>query len=334
MIDQIAKNFIKHKKDIHRVALQLDNSKKWLDIDKFLTKSKKVIIPVPHFFTKDQIQHMITVAGVDTVICENQASLFWQSVGFEIIDCFQTAVLLNRKVSNPPKLPRHTHKITFTSGTTAEPKGVCLSLEHIEKVSASLAKVTTDFKVKKHLSVLPLSVLLENIASNYSAELMDIEVVTPSLQELGLIGSSQLNIESLVNTIVKHQPDSLILMPQMLKMMVVYLQSNKVDLSFLKFVAVGGAVCSKKLLQKAHQLNLPVYEGYGISECGSVISLNTDKNKHGFVGKVLPHQQLKIADDGEILIKGPLYLGYVGETENTEPWFHTGDLGQLSIKLN
>ena len=308
MIDQISNHFNKYKQKIQRVAVQLDNSKKWLQVDQYLTRKEKVIIPVPYFFTKGQIQHMVNVSGVDTVICGKNASLLWQSFGFEIIACLENAVLLNRKLVNPPILPKATHKITFTSGTTAEPKGVCLSLKHIEMVSASLAKVTTHFRVKKHMSILPLSVLLENIASHYSAELMGIEVITPSLQELGLMGSSQINIESLVNTIVKYQPDSLILMPQMLKMLVVYIQSHIVDLSFLKFLAVGGAVCSKYLLQKSHQLNLPVYEGYGISECGSVISLNTDKNKRGYVGKILAHQQIKIANDGEILIKGPLYL--------------------------
>jgi long-subunit acyl-CoA synthetase (AMP-forming) len=101
---------------------------------------------------------------------------------------------------------------------------------------------------------------------------------------------------------------------------------------------VGGAVCSKGLLLKAQQLKLPVYEGYGISECGSVISLNTNPKNIGSVGKVLPHQQLKLNPDNEIMVRGNLFLGYIGQNPedkmNDDRWYATGDLGSLDEKGN
>jgi long-subunit acyl-CoA synthetase (AMP-forming) len=313
-----------------RVAIHIDNSQLWLDLDKELTSLGKVIVPIPHFFTPQQIAHMVETAGIDTVVCANEAQLLWSALGFgQKTDYSPNCLLMRREVLNYPSLPLDTHKITFTSGTTSAPKGVCLSLQHLQAVGKSLAEVTNKFQVKKHLCILPLSVLLENMAAIYAANYTDIKVITPPLAELGLSGSSGLDTKKLVKSICHYKPDSFILMPQMLKAIIRHLQSQPTDLSFLKFIAVGGAVCSKGLLEKAQQLKLPVFEGYGISECGSVISLNTNISQVGHVGHILPHQQVMINPDGEIMTKGQLYLGYLGAENNVQDWYATGDLGRL-----
>ena len=313
-----------------RVAIHLDNSELWLSLDKKLTKMAKVIVPIPHFFTTKQIAHMVKTAGIDAVLCAHEAQILWSELGFEqVLDYSKNCQLMIRNVIEYPILPLGTHKITFTSGTTSEPKGVCLSLQHLQAVGKSLSQVTHKFKVKKHLCLLPLSVLLENMAATYAAGITKIEVVTPSLSEVGLSGSSGLDVSKLINSICNYKPDSLILMPQMLKAIIAFLEQQPTDLSFLKFMAVGGAVCSKGLLEKSKKLRLPVFEGYGISECGSVISLNTDSKQIGHVGHILPHQQVKINSDGEIMTHGPKYLGYLGAPENLEDWYATGDMGRL-----
>ena len=318
-----------------RVAIQLDNSPLWLKLDKILTNNNAIIAPIPHFFSRQQIFYMVNALGVDTVICHSNAQDFWQELGY----CFSTLinneiVILEKTISEYPTIPTGTHKITFTSGTTSEPKGVCLSLKHLKRVGKSLAEVTKRFGVKKHLCLLPLSVLLENMAAVYAAQYTDIEVITPSLAEIGLAGSSSLDVMKMVKTIQKHQPDSIILMPQMLKALIYVCENHDIKLPFLKFIAVGGAVCSKGLLAKARQLNLPVYEGYGISECGSVISLNTSEQSDGSVGHVLPHQQVSLAKDGEILCKGELFLGYLGQEDYSNKVFSTGDIGRFDEDNN
>ncbi len=319
----------------NRVAIHLDNSSEWLMIDSAMTNLGKIIVPIPHFFTPQQIAHMSIQAGLDTVICSPLAESLWLSLGFILVSSDKNiGLLMTKTISHYPKLPKGTHKITFTSGTTSEPKGVCLSLQHLESVGRSLAKITQQFKVHKHLSILPLSVLLENVAANYAAKQLAIEVITPPLAKLGLSGSSQLNVTKLINAIINYRPDSLILMPQMLKAIITYCQKTVTDLSFLKFIAVGGAVCSKGLLLKAKALKLPVFEGYGISECGSVISLNTKTEFIGSVGKVLDHQQVKISKNGEILTKGELYLGYLGSEKPLDEWYATGDLGRFDQDNN
>ncbi len=318
-----------------RVAVQLDNSSLWLKLDKILTHNAAVIIPIPHFFSAQQVEHMVKVAGVDTVICHQNAQQFWLKLGFEFSSLLNdNTCLLERQLKHYPTLPQNTHKITFTSGTTSEPKGVCLSLNHLKKVGQSLAEVTKKFAVKKHLCLLPLSVLLENMAAHYAADNSSIEVIIPSLAEIGLTGSSSLDVMKLVATLKKYQPDSIILMPQMLKALVFVCENHHVTLPFLKFMAVGGAVCSKGLLAKARKLNLPVYEGYGISECGSVISLNTSEETDGSVGQVLPHQNVLLANDGEIITQGELFLGYLGQTQYQQETYATGDIGRFDKDNN
>ncbi len=318
-----------------RVAIQLDNSPLWLKLDKILTNNNAVIIPIPHFFTAKQISHMVKVAGIDTVICHSQAQDFWLQLGFDFASLLsKQSVILEKSTSQYPSIPAQTHKITFTSGTTSEPKGVCLSLKHLERVGQSLAEVTKQFAVKKHLCLLPLSVLLENMAAAYAAKYTDIEVITPSLAEIGLAGSSSLDVMKMVKALQKYQPDSIIVMPQILKAIVYVCENHGIKLPFLKFIAVGGAVCSKGLLSKARKLNLPVYEGYGISECGSVISLNTSQKSDGSVGQILPHQKISLADDGEIIATGELFLGYLGQENSQSEQFATGDIGRFDQDNN
>ena len=318
-----------------RIALQLDNSTTWLKLDKLLTNNNAVIVPVPHFFTPKQVQHMVLLAGINTVICQQNLQELWLKLGFNFSTLLTNGlVLLEKDSKDYPPLPEGTHKITFTSGTTNKPKGVCLSLKHLEKVGQSLAEVTKQFHVKKHLALLPLSVLLENMACNYAAKNSDIEVITPPLAEVGLSGSSSLDVMKLLDALKKYQPDSIIVMPQILKAIVYVCEYHGIKLPFLKFIAVGGAVCSKGLLSKARKLNLPVYEGYGISECGSVISLNTSQKSDGSVGQILPHQKISLADDGEIIATGELFLGYLGQENSQSEQFATGDIGRFDKDNN
>jgi long-subunit acyl-CoA synthetase (AMP-forming) len=101
--------------------------------------------------------------------------------------------------------------------------------------------------------------------------------------------------------------------------------------SSLKFCAVGGASVSPSLLERATAAGLPVYEGYGLSECASVVCLNTPASRRpGSVGKPLPHVRLRLSESGEILVSGPKLLGYLGDPGHDTPHeWRTGDLGEI-----
>ncbi len=314
----------------HRMAIHLDNSELWLDIDRSATELGWVIVPVPHFFSSQQLTHMVDQAAIDCVWCDANGLLWWQSIGFTGKTVINGIYFLQRATQLDHSLPEGTHKITFTSGTTSEPKGVCLNHDHLLKVGESLAQATAQLGLSKHISLLPYSVLLENMAAVYANQYANLEVVSLPLCEVGLTGSGQLDVKTMLAAITEHQADSMIMMPQMLKQLVGYLSDVPEDVSFIKFIAIGGAVCSAELLQQAQSMGLPVYQGYGISECGSVVCLNNTNDAVGSVGKVLPHCQLELADDGEIKVQGPQFLGYLGQPNSEEQAeFVTGDIGRI-----
>ena len=97
----------------------------------------------------------------------------------------------------------------------------------------------------------------------------------------------------------------------------------------LRFAAVGGAPVDAELLSRARVLGLPVYEGYGLSETGSVCCLNYPGNERtGSVGRPLGHADIRI-EHGEIVVGGNAFLGYVGDRSSWgQQRIATGDLGR------
>jgi long-chain acyl-CoA synthetase len=104
-----------------------------------------------------------------------------------------------------------------------------------------------------------------------------------------------------------------------------------------EFAISGGAPLARDIAEFFWGAGLPIYEGYGLSETSPVISVNTRENvKMGAVGQPLPGITVRIAEDGEILSKGPnIMKGYWGMEKETaevidaEGWFHTGDIGEV-----
>jgi len=96
----------------------------------------------------------------------------------------------------------------------------------------------------------------------------------------------------------------------------------------LKAITVGGSKCSLNLLERAKKLNLPVFEGYGLSEACSVVAVNDlDKPKLGSVGKPLPGVGVKIIKNEIVIQSKSLMEGYLGSKKELNNKFYTGDLG-------
>jgi long-chain acyl-CoA synthetase len=104
----------------------------------------------------------------------------------------------------------------------------------------------------------------------------------------------------------------------------------------LRVVLSGGAPLSKSLGEFFWTIGIPIYQGYGLTETSPVLSSNYPHNRIGSSGQPIPHVQIRIADDSEILVKGPCVMqGYYKSPDSTreaftdDGWFKTGDIGYL-----
>ena len=323
----------------HAIAVLADNGKDWAMADLAAHAAGIPTIPLPLFFSSAQIAHVLQAAGIDHVLTDQPARLLaaLQQSGLPVTPLYGSLqrVQLQAAATHAPSLSAGTRKVTFTSGTTGEPKGVCLGRDAIETVAESLAAASDARADDRHLCLLPLATLLENIGGLYTPLLAGATICLPRLAAVGLSGSSGLDVGRLLGALGDWHASTAIMVPQMLQAVVAAGRAGAALPRTLRYLAVGGAPVSAHLLESARALGLPVYQGYGLSECASVVAVSRPGESHdGSVGKLLPHVRVDFADDGEILIRGIPWRGYLGEEDDpqTADCIATGDLGHLDAE--
>lgn len=320
------------------IAIGMENSADWVISDLAILAGTRPCLPLPPFFTPAQQAHALRDAGAGCLLTDRPAFyeslLRSHSIGAHRqndVDVAGVKIARFRLSIAPALLPPDTAKITYTSGTTGTPKGVCLSAALMENVAHALAGATRMNAQDRHLCLLPLATLLENIGGVY-APLLSGACVMPSA---GRQDSDDSAVNSDYGSIIggmldRMQATTTIMIPQMLQALIAAVEHGTPRPQQLRFLAVGGARVAPVLLDRAAGLALPVFEGYGLSECASVVALNTpESHRTGSVGRPLPHVQISFADDGEILVRGAGFLGYAGIAARPDAIWPTGDLGFL-----
>ncbi len=317
------------------LTIAMENHPAWVIADLAAMACNIPLVPLPLFFSSAQLLHAITDAGVDALITDNPQR--FTALLDDLIVSTSTLQIASKSftqfnLSTPSKkLAKGTAKITYTSGTTGQPKGVCLSKDAMSKVANSIKTVTHLKRDDQHLCVLPLSTLLENVAGVYATLIAGATAHLLPSETVGLSGSS-LDVSKLHAALSQTKASTAIFIPELLYALVSACEAGASQLPHLRFLAVGGAHVAPALLQRAAKLKLPVFEGYGLSESASVVALNTKQhNKIGSVGKPLPHVSIRFSDENEIMVKGANLLAYTGEgnIEKENGFIHTGDIGYL-----
>lgn len=267
--------------------------------------------------------------------------------------------------------------LIYTSGTTGTPKGVMLSHKNILSNVIASSKVAPIYEHYKALSFLPLCHIYERMlnylyqylgVSIYYAESLD--TIAENLKEVKpeVFATVPRLLEKVYDKIVskgnelKGIKKSLFFWALNLGLryelgavngFCYKLQlkiANKLIFSKwrealgnnVKVIVSGGAALQERLARVFWSAGIHVLEGYGLTETSPVVAvnkLNTMEVKFGTVGPVLENVKVKIADDGEILVKGPnVMLGYYKRPDLTkevideEGFFHTGDIGTFVEK--
>lgn len=314
---------------IDRVASRLDNGIHWLVLDLALRELGGVHVPLPTFFSPEQIAHALASSGAQCIVTAVGGPSPAGSRGVQgTLDDGMLAQWRTHPTASVD-LPAGTACVTYTSGTTGRPKGVCLSEHTLLTVASSLIQGSSAIAPRRHLCLMPLSTLLENVAGLYATLLSDAQIALPSLAEIGYTGASGLDVPTLLRCLHHYQPESVILVPQLLLALVMAAESGAPLPASLRYMAVGGGRVGTNLLARARALGLPVFEGYGLTECASVVCLNQPgASRDGSVGKALPHARIAIVE-GEIHVHGARALGYLGGEALPAGPICTGDLGHV-----
>lgn len=289
-------------------AIALPDSVAWVVADLACLEARIPCVPLPPFFTDAQRVHVVAHTGVTHIITTQGPQVLRLVAG--------RPVALAETGFTPVPLPRGTAKITYTSGTTGTPKGVCLCAAAMLQQAGALRTMLGPALIERHRTLLPLSVLLENIAGVYVALLAGAEVT------VGAVAPEPFALAEALRTC---HATSCIFVPQLLQLLI----ATGEPFPALRFAAVGGAQVPPRLVAQARAHGLPVYEGYGLSEACSVVSLNLPgRDRPGACGIPLAHAALHVAEDGEVMLDRPMFLGYVGEPAPAMP-FATGDIGHI-----
>lgn len=299
----------------HRVGLIFTKGTDYAICDLALSFAGKELVPLPEFFSDAQLLHIAQAAQLSDVVADGASAKRAKRLGLTVHELDAESV-----TNIAPAIGAG--RIIFTSGTSGKPKGVCLSERQLLASVATLAEASRASAADRYLSVLPNSLLLEQIAGMYLPLSVGAAIHLPGI--LAASPAGQLAAAE------QARATATVLVPELLAAWVKELQArgNRAPAS-LRFIAVGGAPIPQRLATAAWQHGLPVYEGYGLSECSSVVSVNRpDARRSGTVGRPLSGVAVAI-DAGEIVVNGPTVMnGYVGEPGISGSW-HTGDLGHF-----
>lgn len=303
------------------IGLYAENGVAWAVAQLAGACTGRTVVPLPTFFSPAQLAHVVRDAGVDCVLAS--PGLIGRTadsgVATRLLDISTTA-------DDPPR-ERGFAQVIYTSGSTGRPKGVRHGTSQMDWMAGALMEAVSATPGDRYLSVLPLSLLLETLCGVFVPVLAGASVrYEPGIAER--IGAGDLS--GLAAAFAAHNPSLSVLVPQLLAAWVAELEATPAKApASLRLVAVGGAPVPPALADRAQAAGIPICEGYGLSECGSVVALNRPgSRRRGSVGQALPGLTVRL-DSGELLVDGPSLMdGYLGSERASGPW-RTGDLGAI-----
>lgn len=356
-----------------RVFLWGENCAEWIISFFACVLRGAVIVPMDPTASIEFAHHVSRQVGPRLCLCSRGLPRIDASV--PVMEFESLEALLERHHRTAPSLPdlrsQDTVEIVFTSGTTADPKGVLLTHQNIltnlnplELEIGRYLKYERIVHPLRFLNLLPLSHVFGQFLGLFIPQLLGSTVIF----------HDTLNPSEIIRTIKRERVSVLITVPRMMDTLRNKIERDMESVGSLtrfqgqfeaaegehfimrwwrfrkihrrfgwKFWAFisGGASLNSETEQYWGRLGFAVIQGYGLTETTSLISINHPlKLGKGSIGKVLPGREIKLDSDGEILVRGECIAKNYCQGQQLIPvsgdegWFHTGDIGALDKEGN
>ena len=359
-----------------RVLLWGPNSAEWVACFWGILLRGAVVVPMDAAAASDFVQRAIKDAGVKVILRDRQQVELPGAPPSLIINDLKDVLANDQPPSDAGVDPGDAStrstiaEILYTSGTTAEPRGVVLThgnflanLEPLERGIEEYRKYEHWFHPLRFVTLVPLS----HVFGQFLA------LFVPPLLGAAVVFEPSSNPAEIIRTIKQERATALIAVPRMLDLLHAGIErefegqgklqwlnntlENAKGGKFLKRAWIfrrihrrfgwkfwaflsGGAALSPETEEFFKRMGYAVVQGYGMTETASLISLNHPfRATEGTVGKILPGREFKLSEDGEILVRGEnVSSGYWEQgavrPADQEGWLRTGDLGELDAEGN
>jgi long-chain acyl-CoA synthetase len=316
-------------------------------------------VPIPLAFGRDQARHLLSHSVACLVDDQGRERLAEWAKETAILpaDCVEVPVALGGDV-RPDEVTARVRaaaaldadaicKIVHTSGTTSTPKGVMLRRGAVDDLITSITTRVGVEAWQRYVSVVPLSLLVEQVFAVYLTFLAGGTVVFLP-EEAKPLGTAGGDVEQVRELLASARPTVSLVPPSLVESIAAHARTvpdaTTRELSLAVYgredpmlLFSGGAPVSDAVLRTMWDRGLPVYVAYGLSENGSVATLNgPGLVRLGTVGKPLRHCEVRRSERGELLIRSSsLLTGYLGSDDPTalpldeEGWLHTGDIADI-----
>jgi len=359
-----------------RVLLWSPNSAEWVACFWGILLRGAVVVPMDAAASPDFVQRAIQDAGVKLILRDRQLGELAGAPSSLIINDLKAVSATPEPGPNYEMDPGDAStrstiaEILYTSGTTAEPRGVVLThgnflanLEPLEKGIEEYRKYERWFHPLRFVTLVPLSHVFGQFMTLF----------VPPLLGAAVVLEPSTNPAEIIRTVKRERAIALIAVPRMLDLVKSGIERHlegrgqsswlrrtlekangrkflhrawkfqrihrHFGWKFWAFIS-GGAALSSDTESFFKRMGYAVVQGYGMTETASLISLNHPfRATEGSVGKILPGREFKLAEDGEILVRGEnVTAGYwksgILQPSGEEGWLHTGDLGEVDAEGN
>lgn len=305
----------------------------------------RTAIPLNFLLNPTELEDVVRSAEIDLILTVKPLAEAAASLPARIM-CLEDLPLKRRmlgaaihRMPAPPEVsPDDTAIILFTSGTTAEPKGVELSHQNLHSNCVDTI----------HSLGLNASSTFLNVLPPFHVFGLTATVLLPALLGVTVYAIPRFSPLAMVRAIKTHGISVMMAVPSMYAAVLKTKSTAADSFSSIRLAASGGEPLSDTIREAfQNRFRVKLHQGYGLTETSPVVSICSGEDyRDGSVGRPIRHVEVRIVDeqgvtlganqDGEILLRGPgIMKGYYKRPEDTrrvideEGWFRTGDIGLL-----